>query len=96
MCRRLLVAAMFLLLSGCTLTPDYERPVLDVPEAFIQPADGGASIANLEWWNLFRDTQLQYLIRTAGREQGPARGPAADSRGTRTADIHPRRPVPVY
>ncbi len=65
MCRRLFVAAMFLLLSGCTLTPDYERPVLDVPEAFIQPDDGGASIANLEWWNLFRDAQLQYLIRTA-------------------------------
>ena len=65
MYRHLVIVAVFLLLSGCTLTPDYERPALDVPESFVQPADGGASIANLEWWNLFRDAQLQYLIRTA-------------------------------
>ena len=65
MCRRLFAVILLLLLSGCTLTPDYERPDLDVPEAYVQPADDGASIANLEWWNLFSDTQLQYLIRTA-------------------------------
>ena len=62
------VAAVLLLLSGCTLTPDYERPALDVPESYVQPSDGGASIANLEWWNLFRDEQLQSLIRTALEE----------------------------
>jgi multidrug efflux system outer membrane protein len=62
---RVLIVAIFMLLSGCTLTPDYERPALDVPGAFVQPADAGASIANLEWWNLFRDAQLQFLIRTA-------------------------------
>jgi multidrug efflux system outer membrane protein len=62
---RALIVAIFMLLSGCTLTPDYERPALDVPGAFVQPADAGASIANLEWWNLFRDAQLQFLIRTA-------------------------------
>lgn len=59
------LVAMFLLLSGCTLTPDYERPALDVPATYGQPADAGASIANLEWWNLFQDVQLQKLIRTA-------------------------------
>jgi multidrug efflux system outer membrane protein len=62
---RLLSPVLLLLLSGCTLTPDYERPALDIPEAYVQPSDGGASIANLEWWKLFSDTQLQYLIRTA-------------------------------
>jgi multidrug efflux system outer membrane protein len=62
---RVLIVAIFMLLSGCTLTPDYERPALDVPGVFVQPADAGASIANLEWWNLFRDAQLQFLIRTA-------------------------------
>lgn len=65
---RILMAAMFLLLSGCTLTPDYERPALDVPETFVQPVDAGASIANLEWWSLFQDEQLQSLIRTALEE----------------------------
>jgi len=62
---RVLIVAIFMLLSGCTLTPDYERPALDVPGSYMQPADAGASIANLEWWNLFRDAQLQFLIRTA-------------------------------
>ena len=62
---RVLIVAIFMLLSGCTLTPDYERPALDVPGSYVQPADAGASIANLEWWNLFRDAQLQFLIRTA-------------------------------
>jgi multidrug efflux system outer membrane protein len=66
--RHLLSAFLLLLVSGCTLTPDYERPALDVPESYVQPADGGASIANLEWWSLFRDAQLQYLIRTALEE----------------------------
>jgi multidrug efflux system outer membrane protein len=66
--RHLFSVVLFLLISGCTLTPDYERPALDVPESYVQPADGGASIANLEWWNLFRDAQLQYLIRTALEE----------------------------
>ena len=55
--RHLLSALLLLLVSGCTLTPDYERPALDIPESYVQPADGGASIANLEWWSLFRDPQ---------------------------------------
>ncbi|MEN8108066.1 MAG: efflux transporter outer membrane subunit [Pseudomonadota bacterium] len=62
---RVAIAGLLLALSGCTLTPDYERPELDVPDKFVQPADAGASIVNLEWWSLFRDAQLQYLIRTA-------------------------------
>jgi multidrug efflux system outer membrane protein len=65
MLQRILPATLLLLLSGCTLTPDYQRPELDLPGQFMQPSDAGASIANLEWWNLFRDAQLQYLIRTA-------------------------------
>ena len=59
------------LLSGCALTPDYERPELDVPSTYFsdseQPAvnEKGESIANLAWWEVFKDAQLQSLIRTA-------------------------------
>ena len=53
------------LLTACTLTPDYERPELEVPEKFVATAPPGESIANLDWWELFRDEQLQLLIRTA-------------------------------
>jgi multidrug efflux system outer membrane protein len=53
------------LLASCTLGPDYERPEYPMPDAFLQTADEGATIANLPWWELFRDPQLQVLIRTA-------------------------------
>jgi len=54
---------------SCTLTPDYERPPLDVPEKYTAPAPpAGESIANLDWWELFQDDQLELLIRTALEE----------------------------
>jgi multidrug efflux system outer membrane protein len=53
------------LVVSCTLTPDYERPELDVPEGYLAPRPSGETVANLDWWDLFRDEQLQLLIRTA-------------------------------
>jgi multidrug efflux system outer membrane protein len=52
-------------LAGCALTPDYERPDLDVPEEYGETTPSGESIANLEWWALFEDPTLQDLIRIA-------------------------------
>ncbi len=63
--RLVLTAAVALLVGGCALTPDYERPQLDVPEKFLEPTPVGESIANLDWWLLFRDETLQALIREA-------------------------------
>ncbi|MEM8660463.1 MAG: efflux transporter outer membrane subunit [Pseudomonadota bacterium] len=67
---RRLAAALFglPLIVSCTLTPDYERPELDVPPQYIEPGPSGESIANLDWWQLFQDEQLQLLIRTALEE----------------------------
>lgn len=59
----LLVAT--LMLGGCTLGPDYERPELNTPASFLQPVQEGESFANTAWWELFRDPQLQSLIRVA-------------------------------
>ena len=59
------------LLTGCALTPDYQRPELDMPDTYStgseQPANlaQGESIANLAWWEVFEDVQLQALIRSA-------------------------------
>ncbi|MEM1156551.1 MAG: efflux transporter outer membrane subunit, partial [Pseudomonadota bacterium] len=67
--RRLAAALLGLpLIVSCTLTPDYERPELDVPPEYVDPGPGGDSIANLDWWQLFQDEQLQLLIRTALEE----------------------------
>jgi multidrug efflux system outer membrane protein len=59
---------LLLLLAGCKLTPDYERPELGVPPAWDEAHPPGDSIANLEWWELYQDRQLEFLIRTALEE----------------------------
>jgi len=56
-------------LTGCTVGPNYARPNTVVPTAFRAPdplpADQAASIADLEWFEVFKDQQLQQLIRRA-------------------------------
>jgi len=66
---RLLLMAVVMLgtlfVAGCAMGPDYERPESDMPESFMQPDDGGTSIANLNWWELFEDEQLNTMIKIA-------------------------------
>ena len=66
---RALLAAVVMLgtlfIAGCAMGPDYERPETTMPEAFEQVTDGGPSIANLNWWELFGDEQLNALVRIA-------------------------------
>lgn len=55
-------------MGGCTLGPEYERPVLPDVDGFrMQPALTAeeASLADLGWWELFQDEHLQALIRRA-------------------------------
>lgn len=54
-----------LLLTGCAMGPDYLRPRIDTAEQFRVAQVEGQSIANLPWWELFRDEQLQQLINQA-------------------------------
>lgn len=54
-----------LIVAGCTMGPNYERPETAMPEAYGQATDSGASIANLSWWELFGDEQLNKLVRIA-------------------------------
>jgi outer membrane protein, multidrug efflux system len=58
------------LLSACTVGPNYHRPVVQTPAAFhganeSQQAAQTESFADLPWWQVFHDSQLQELIRTA-------------------------------
>jgi multidrug efflux system outer membrane protein len=88
MLRAPLLLVLLPLFASCTLTPDYERPSLDVPEAFAAQEPPGESIANLDWWNLFQDEQLQLLIRTAleeNKDLGIALSRIEESRLTVTA-----------
>jgi multidrug efflux system outer membrane protein len=56
-------------LTSCTVGPNYHRPAVQVPQAFHAPepltdAQAG-SFADLKWWEVFRDEELQSLIRKA-------------------------------
>lgn len=52
------------LLAGCVLGPDYKKPDVSVPGEFRGQAAGGdtSSVADLPWWGVFNDPQLQGLI----------------------------------
>ena len=60
-------------LSACMVGPKYRRPVVKTPDTFRDLADNpqikaqSASYADLPWWQVFKDAQLQELIRTALR-----------------------------
>jgi multidrug efflux system outer membrane protein len=57
--------------AGCTVGPDYKRPIVTVPDTYrgaaaLEPtAPDAVSIGDQAWWDLFQDEQLQELIRTA-------------------------------
>ena len=59
------------MLSGCSVGPNYHRPSVQTPPAFHGPDPSqqtgpqAASFADLPWWQVFHDPQLQELIRTA-------------------------------
>jgi len=64
--RRLLLATgLALCASSCTVGPDYVRPPVTTPEQWREVAAEEESIANIPWWELFQDEQLQELIRIA-------------------------------
>ncbi len=67
-----IVAALSLsFLCSCTMGPKYSRPAVQTPSTFRDLSENSqlqaqsASLADLPWWEVFKDTKLQELIRTA-------------------------------
>jgi outer membrane protein, multidrug efflux system len=68
--RIMIVAVIVSLLSGCMVGPKYRRPAVKSPDTFrgsaaSTPPTDPTSLADLKWFEVFRDEQLQELIRTA-------------------------------
>lgn len=76
----LLVVSLALIASiGCAVGPNYKRPAVDVPVTFRDAAPDAtpgaatqtdqkktvASLGDEKWWEIFQDSTLQGLIRTA-------------------------------
>jgi outer membrane protein, multidrug efflux system len=63
----MLAASLF---TGCTVGPNYRRPAVTTPGVFrgaaeaTPPADL-TSLADLKWFDVFKDDRLQDLVRTA-------------------------------
>jgi multidrug efflux system outer membrane protein len=59
------------LVAGCSVGPNYHRPAVQPPTTFRDLSENpqvqaqAASYADLPWWQVFQDPQLQELIRTA-------------------------------
>ncbi len=58
----------FLNLSSCKVGEDYERAEQNLPEIYRQDSKIEASIATINWWELFKDPVLVELINTALKE----------------------------
>jgi outer membrane protein, multidrug efflux system len=61
------IFALSALLSSCAVGPNYERPKVNVPTEYrgAEAVPQQASIADLPWWEVFKDEQLKHLVQTA-------------------------------
>ncbi|MGH9840942.1 MAG: efflux transporter outer membrane subunit [Blastocatellia bacterium] len=62
--------AILSLLAGCMVGPNYRRPAVKSPDVFRGGADptpppDPASLADLKWFEVFKDERLQELVRAA-------------------------------
>jgi outer membrane protein, multidrug efflux system len=68
--RRILLPAFLTVLgAGCLVGPNYKRPAVAIPDNFRAPEPlppgQAASIADLKWFEIFKDDKLQELIHVA-------------------------------
>src|SRR5512143_3839216 len=73
-------------LAGCTLGPDYNRPSVLTPDNYrgLQGAPPQESLADLPWWEVFKDPVLQELTREALNNNYDLRTAAARVEEART------------
>jgi multidrug efflux system outer membrane protein len=61
----LLALCAGLFIAGCAVGPNYKRPVIDSPDAFRNSQLTNTTYADLAWWQVYKDDNLQGLIREA-------------------------------
>jgi multidrug efflux system outer membrane protein len=63
----LFAAAVVSLFLGCAVGPNYQRPKVSAPTEYrsAEAAAQQASIADLPWWEVFKDPRLKELVQTA-------------------------------
>jgi len=61
----ILSVILVLLLSSCSVGPDFEKPEVDTLQSYRFDTLKVDSVANIEWWELFSDSLLDTLVITA-------------------------------
>ena len=64
----LLAVALATVLPGCTIGPDYLRPLFETPANWRVDYPQAAQLTNLRWWEQFQDPVLNQLVETALRQ----------------------------
>src|SRR5262245_48407096 len=68
-CRLIPLILLCLCGAACVVSPNYKRPATAVPESFRAPepitVQEAGSLADLKWFEVFKDNTLQELVRTA-------------------------------
>src|SRR6185503_16794117 len=61
------IGGVALLLPGCAVGPNYKRPAINSPTHFRNASTEASAntLADLQWWELYKDETLNSLIRTA-------------------------------
>src|SRR5690606_20508552 len=102
----LLVLTLALVLAGCTATPTYERPTVDMPakfkEASLSPAEAGRwkaaqpadDLARGRWWAIFADPVLDSLQAQALAANQDLKAAAARVKAARA--VHERAGAERY
>ena len=62
---KLITAGWLILLAGCAVGPDYQKPVVETPESYRLEPEPVDEVVNLKWWELFDDPVLYDLVTTA-------------------------------
>ena len=95
--RRALLVAAALAGAACSFAPAYKRPDAGTPQQFrFAKAEETSSIADLPWWQLFKDPALQGLIRealSANQDLALATARVDEARamvGVAKADLYPQ------
>ena len=60
-----LFAASLILLTSCSLVPEYKNPVTETPKTWTQPVDSKAAEVTAEWWKKYNSAELDRLVTDA-------------------------------
>jgi multidrug efflux system outer membrane protein len=87
--KRVLMLALASMLAACAMGPDYKRPEVKTPDSFRgQSAQlDEKSLADLAWWDLYRDPVLEKLVKIALQRTTMSKSRPRVSKNFRAAGI---------